>query len=85
MSKCKHWQDCGVTGGGCCGIGAYTRPSNGVCFQCPKYDGPARGFGDTVAKVVKAVTLGTVKPCGGCLQRQAQFNEKVRYKVNNGP
>jgi hypothetical protein len=33
---CEHWQDCGITGGGCCGIKAYDRPSLGTCRQCPK-------------------------------------------------
>ena len=41
---CKHWRECGVNGGGCCDIGAYQRPSFGVCLvHCKQYDGPDRG------------------------------------------
>ena len=37
---CKHWRDCGVKGGGCCTIGAYNKPSFGVCLTaCKKYEG----------------------------------------------
>ena len=43
MIPCKHWRNCGVTGGGCCAIGVYNRPSFGVCLSaCTKYDGPER-------------------------------------------
>ena len=38
------------------------------------------GFGDTVAKVTKA--LG-VKPCGRCQKRQQKLNEIFPYKGNN--
>jgi len=41
--RCKHWGDCGITGGGCCEIKAYDRPSFGVCLHiCTKYEGPPR-------------------------------------------
>lgn len=41
--RCNHWRDCGVTGGGCCAINAYERPSRGVCLRiCDQYDGPDR-------------------------------------------
>ena len=44
MVPCQHWRACGVTGGGCCSIDAYHKPSIGVCLtQCKKYNGPPRG------------------------------------------
>lgn len=30
--NCEHWQECKVTGGGCCSIGEYDKPSFGVCL-----------------------------------------------------
>lgn len=76
MSKCKHWTDCGVAGGGCCAKGLYGgKPSAGVCLRvCPEYDGPARGAGDALAKAIHTLTAGLVKPCGGCRKRQAALN-----------
>ena len=37
----------------------------------------ARGLGDTVAKMTKAVGI---KPCGGCKKRQEWLNKKVPYR-----
>jgi hypothetical protein len=36
---------------------------------------PSRGLGDDVAKLINVVTLGIVKPCGGCKRRQAALNK----------
>jgi|GEM_PF-2384525 hypothetical protein len=37
MIKCKHWKECNVTGGGCCSINEYDKPSFGVCLlACEK-------------------------------------------------
>ena len=37
--RCTHWTDCGVSGGGCCGLKLYGgRPSFGTCMQCNKND-----------------------------------------------
>ena len=57
----------------------------GVDWPCPRgkawgWTGPSRGLGDTVAKVIKAVTLGRVKPCGGCGKRRAKLNRLVPYR-----
>lgn len=38
---------------------------------------PARGLGDTVAKLTSAVGI---MPCGGCKQRQAKLNKLIPYK-----
>ena len=37
------------------------------------------GLGDTVSKVIKTVTGGKVKECGGCAARKAWLNRKVPY------
>ena len=39
----------------------------------------ARGLGDTVSKVIKTVTGGRVKECGGCAARKAWLNRKIPY------
>ena len=40
---CQHWRDCGITGGGCCTIGAYEGPSLGTCLlACKQYEGTDR-------------------------------------------
>ena len=33
------------------------------------------GLGDIVAASIKFATLGMVKPCGGCKERQRKLNE----------
>ena len=77
MIQCSQWSDCGIPSGGCCAAGHYERPSFGVCLKvCQHYDGPARGLGDTIAKVTKAVGI---KPCGGCKKRRRKLNKMVRY------
>jgi hypothetical protein len=39
-----------------------------------------RGLGDTVAKVIKTVSMGRVRPCGGCKKRQAALNAMFPYQ-----
>lgn len=60
-------------------------PSDGVCGVCPHYDGPARGAGDVVhrvlertgvAKIVKTVTKGACN----CAQRRAALNGSIPFK-----
>ena len=55
-------------------------------WPCPKghpwgYEGRSRGLGDTAAKFIKTVTLGLVKPCGGCKKRRAWLNGKFPYRM----
>tara|TARA_R100000700_G_C3161777_1_gene137695 strand:+ start:355 stop:555 length:201 start_codon:yes stop_codon:yes gene_type:complete len=38
------------------------------------------GLGDSVAKFIKAATLGKVKPCGKCQKRREALNKKFPYK-----
>lgn len=48
--------------------------------ECPRLLFPSRGLGDDVAKAIHAVTLGLVKPCGGCGERQRKLNEALPYR-----
>jgi len=59
--------------------------TDGVDWPCPDglpwgYEGKSKGLGDTVAKVIKKVTRGRVKPCGGCRKRQRRLNRLVPYR-----
>ena len=83
---CTHSVDCGVIGGSCCDLGLYGgRPSHGVCLRvCDQYDGPARGRGDVLHKLIKTVTLGTVTPCKGCNGRVRDMNAKHPSKQTQG-
>jgi|SRR6185436_8988653 len=38
-----------------------------------------RGFGDLVSKVIKVVTFGKVKECGGCAGRRAALNKAIPF------
>lgn len=72
--KCKYWIDLSFAHAGRCSLGLYGgRPSFGTCLRCEKYDGPARGLGDYIAKITSAVG---VKPCGECKERQKKWNKK---------
>lgn len=53
----------------------------GADWDCPHgkpwgWTPPSRGLGDTFAKGIRMVTLGLVKPCGGCKKRQAALNRR---------
>jgi 5-methylcytosine-specific restriction endonuclease McrA len=84
IMDCKHWRDCGVSGGGCCNIEAYHRPSFGVCRICEQHSGGSKGLGDTIKRAIDKVTLGKVKPCGGCKKRQEALNKLLPYKQKGG-
>lgn len=73
MSGCSHMVN------GKCSLDFFGgRPSPGVCRVCPEYDGPSRGFGDTLKNGIKSVT-GITKPCEGCLKRADLLNRMVPY------
>jgi len=91
MIKCEHWRACGIDGGGCCNIDKYEQPSFGVCLTIcqlntkPKHKPRARGFGDTVSRVIKKLSRGKIKQCGGCKKRQQLLNKLIPYgDKNNG-
>jgi hypothetical protein len=57
-------------------------------FECPQgkewdWRPPSRGIGDTVEKVIHAVTLGLVRPCGGCKKRRDRLNRLWPYRTQN--
>ena len=63
-----------------CGfIGKSVLPVESIRRNCPGWNSslPARGLGDTIAKVTTA--LG-IKPCGGCKKRQEALNKLIRYQ-----
>lgn len=78
MIPCKHWTECGFTDGGCCAQGHFGgMPGYGQCLElCADYTGPARGRGDLIKKLVTTVTLGLVRPCVPCKERQINQNTK---------
>ena len=41
-----------------------------------------KGLGDIVSHVIKKVSGGRIKECGGCKKRQRWLNEKVPYSNN---
>ena len=65
-----------------CALGLYGgKPSPGICNKCDKYEGPARGAGDVVHTVVKALRLDRVadrvtrgRDCG-CSERRRRWNK----------
>jgi len=40
-----------------------------------------KGLGDTVSHVIKKVSGGRIKECGGCSKRRDWLNDKFRYKA----
>jgi len=78
-----------VMAGGCCDIGAYEKPSYGVCLQICEQNThkPSRGVGDTLKKMIEKVSKGKIKPCKGCKKRQEMMNNLLPYgstRRNNG-
>ena len=64
--------------------GNFALPDGAPDFDCPHgkpwgFLPPARGLGDTVERVIKKVTFGRVKPCGGCRKRRNKLNKMVPY------
>ena len=86
MPLCKHFKhdDDGVR---VCLIGNHEgNPSIVDCMECQDYDGPTRGFGDSVARFIehakkapifrgKDNTAPTSKGCSGCAKRRAKLNK----------
>ena len=42
-----------------------------------------KGLGDTISSVIKTVSRGKIKECGGCKKRKQWLNENVSYKKVN--
>ena len=85
---CTNWRDYGMASGGGCAIGVFGKNktvSCSICLEhCDQYDGPARGRGDLLAQLIKAVTIGTLKPCKDCNGRKHAMNAKHPSKVLAG-
>ena len=59
-------------------------PGGEIDWKCPHGlhwgdGGPIRGLGDLVAKAIKFVSRGRIKPCGGCKKRRKRLNELVPF------
>tara|TARA_R100001510_G_scaffold49853_1_gene48439 strand:- start:283 stop:477 length:195 start_codon:yes stop_codon:yes gene_type:complete len=39
-----------------------------------------RGLGDLVKESIEYVTMGSMKPCGGCKKRQEVLNDLLKFK-----
>ena len=55
-------------------------PTWSQCSECTSFEGDSRGFGDTVAKVSKAVGI---KPCKPCQKRRQLLNKVLPYDSKN--
>ena len=42
-----------------------------------------KGLGDTISNVIKKVSGGRIKECGGCSKRREWLNDKVSYTRHN--
>jgi len=42
-----------------------------------------KGLGDTISNVIKKVSGGRIKECGGCSKRREWLNDKVSYTTHN--
>ena len=42
-----------------------------------------KGLRDTVSNVIKKVSGGRIKECGGCSKRRKWLNDKVSYSRHN--
>ena len=93
--ECSYWSDCGVRGGGCCGLSRFGgRPSHGICAGCVgRGENRVLGAGDGVAAVMNATGLGQVakkaiqaatgKPCN-CTGRQLAMNRFLPCRKRAG-
>jgi hypothetical protein len=48
-----------------------------------EYKKNVRGLGDTISNVIKNVSGGRIKECGGCGERREWLNDKVSYTRHN--
>ena len=78
-SAWKHWEYLEF-GTGVCGKGLHDGEIEApeVFDECPEYNGPDRGLGDKVSRIIKKATNGRLKPCGGCAKRRHLLNKLKR-------
>lgn len=72
---------CRLRDGGTCTADPQRRSVSALATAgtCPLNLFPSAGLGDTIAKAIQAVTLGLVRPCGGCEERRKLLNRLVPY------
>ena len=42
--------------------------------------GHDKGIGDTISRVIKTVSRGKIKECGGCQKRREYLNKKIPFR-----
>jgi hypothetical protein len=42
--------------------------------------GHDKGIGDTISRVIKTVSRGKIKECGGCQKRKEYLNKKIPFR-----
>ena len=48
-----------------------------------EYKNNVKGLGDTISNVIKNVSGGRIKECGGCGKRREWLNDKISYTRHN--
>lgn len=77
MIKCKHFEECGVVGGGCCKIGEWQKPTYGVCLQlCEKNTHPED---EKNTKKILDVLRKRTKDCNTCGNKKKKKKEKTTF------
>lgn len=79
MIKCKHFEECGIIGGGCCKIGEWLEPTYGVCLQlCEKNTHPENE--ENTEKILDVLREKT-KGCSGCGNKKKKKKQKKGKQV----
>ena len=42
--------------------------------------GHDKGLGDTISRIIKTVSNGKVRECGGCQKRREYLNKKIPFR-----
>tara|TARA_R100000963_G_C4579007_1_gene60804 strand:+ start:176 stop:352 length:177 start_codon:yes stop_codon:yes gene_type:complete len=42
--------------------------------------GHDKGLGDTISRVIKTVSKGKIRECGGCQERREYLNKKIPFR-----
>ena len=42
--------------------------------------GHDKGLGDTISRVIKTVSKGKIRECGGCQKRREYLNKKIPFR-----
>ena len=81
--NCIHFTQCDNRKGGCCSIRGNQKVKHRFCHDaCRDRAYRSRGFGDTVKKIIKKITLGKLTPKSkgcGCNKRRKKLNDLISY------